>query len=50
MSEDQTPTTGPDAASAGEPSGTLLSPHGYELIDEIGHGGEEVAPTVPLRS
>jgi serine/threonine protein kinase len=39
MSEDQTPTTGPVAATAAEPTVTPLSPPGYELLDEIGHGG-----------
>jgi len=37
MAEDLTHTAGAFAARAAEP--TVLSPPGYELIDEIGHGG-----------
>jgi serine/threonine protein kinase len=39
MPEDQAPTTGPVAATAAELRVTPLSPPGYELIDQIGHGG-----------
>jgi serine/threonine protein kinase/tetratricopeptide (TPR) repeat protein len=39
MAEDLTHTSGPLAAAAAEPTATLLSPPGYELLDEIGHGG-----------
>jgi hypothetical protein len=39
MAEDLTHTTGPVAATAAEPTGTLLSPPGYKLLDEIDHGG-----------
>jgi tetratricopeptide (TPR) repeat protein/tRNA A-37 threonylcarbamoyl transferase component Bud32 len=39
MPEDLTHTAGPLRATAAEPIVTPLSPQGYELIDEIGHGG-----------
>jgi tetratricopeptide (TPR) repeat protein len=39
MAEDLTPTTGPLANTAAETTNTLLSPPGYELLDEVGRGG-----------
>jgi tetratricopeptide (TPR) repeat protein len=39
MPEDLTPTAGPLGATAAGPTVTPLSPPGYELLDEIGHGG-----------
>ena len=39
MAEDLTPTTGSVETAAPEPSAPPASPPGYELIDEIGHGG-----------
>jgi tetratricopeptide (TPR) repeat protein len=39
MTQDQTPTKGPVVATTAEPAVTPLSPPGYELCDEIGHGG-----------
>jgi tetratricopeptide (TPR) repeat protein len=38
MTEDQTPTAGPGGAAV-ETSAPPASPSGFELIDEIGHGG-----------
>src|SRR5262249_42405663 len=39
MAEALTPTTGPLEATAAEASAPPASPPGYELLDEIGHGG-----------
>jgi tetratricopeptide (TPR) repeat protein len=39
MSEDQTPTSGPVAATIAEPTVTPLSPPDYELLHKIGRGG-----------
>src|SRR5215472_14056200 len=39
MAEDLIDTTGPHGAAAPEPSAPPASPAGYELIDEVGHGG-----------
>jgi hypothetical protein len=39
VAEDLTHTAGPLADTAVETTNTALSPSGYELIDEIGHGG-----------
>jgi tetratricopeptide (TPR) repeat protein len=39
MAENPTHTAGPLGDTVAEPTVTRLSPPGYELIDEIGHGG-----------
>ena len=39
MPEDLAQTTGPGETATLEPSAPPASPPGYELIDEIGHGG-----------
>jgi WD40 repeat protein/tetratricopeptide (TPR) repeat protein len=39
MAEEQTPTTAGVGATSAEPTVAPVSPPGYELIDEIGHGG-----------
>src|SRR6516165_344092 len=39
MAENLTPTAGPGQAAVVEMSAPHASPPGYELIDEIGHGG-----------
>jgi hypothetical protein len=39
MAEDLTHTSGPGTAAVAEPTVTPLSPPGYELVEEIGHGG-----------
>ena len=39
MPQDLTHTVGPGETAAPEPSASPASPPGYELIDEIGHGG-----------
>src|SRR5215813_14689779 len=39
MAEALTPTTGPLEATNAEASAPPASPPGYELLDEIGHGG-----------
>jgi predicted ribosomally synthesized peptide with SipW-like signal peptide len=39
MAEAMPPTTGPLGATAAEASAPPASPQGYELLDQIGHGG-----------
>ena len=48
MAEDLTPATGSVETAAPEPSAPPASPPGYELIDEIGHGGMGVVYTAAV--
>jgi hypothetical protein len=42
MAEYLTYTARPRAGTAAEATNTALSPPGYELFDEIGHGGKGI--------
>ena len=48
MPEDLAQTTGPGETATLEPSAPPASPPGYELIDEIGHGGMGVVYTAAV--